>query len=688
MARNNSIIGILINIQKAGNGDKAAIGALKNIQKTVGEATAIFGTLVASGFAINKAFESTGGLFIDYAKDVRGLSQAFGLTSEEASRLIQLTDDLGISQDALTKSLKAMSSNGVQPSLAGLQTLSEKFSTIQDPAAQAKFLVDNFGKSGLEMAAAMRMGADGLQTMNDAVQDSLVLTKAAMNSARAYEIQVDALSDSWTAFMMTIGREVVPGLNDIILREQAVINVKNRMNIATGDGVLIGKEYYAAIEAEYQALKSLQDAQIAAETGAQDLTDADEELIAAERELQSLSAALAAGLSGDYAEAYETYENAVLSAQEKIIKAQEGLDGLKRRTKKNAEEWDAFNDAIREGNSELIKAHENITNATAAMIYHQAAAGLDVRASLKLARALGLISEADYAIAEAIEILKERRDEETKQTGDAEAANEKYVQSVERLNNLIRGLPPETVIRVVTQFIEEGSATTTTGDGGGGTCFLAGTQVDTPNGPRNIESLKVGDEIVSMETVRGERILARVARVLHHPAEEIRGYLVINHFLKVTSNHRVFTSTGWKEAGALVIGEPLRAWNGWIFVNSIERVDLPVPTYNIETDHESHNYFADGILAHNAKAGGDPGMAEGGISTGPMSGHMELLHGTEVVTTQSQFSDIMRAFSNIANGAAGGGGGMNVTINVYGSADGAEIAREFMQVVESSGRRW
>jgi hypothetical protein len=43
--------------------------------------------------------------------------------------------------------------------------------------------------------------------------------------------------------------------------------------------------------------------------------------------------------------------------------------------------------------------------ATAQMIYQQAAAGLDAEASLQLARALGLLSETDFAIASTVQEL-------------------------------------------------------------------------------------------------------------------------------------------------------------------------------------------------------------------------------------------------------------------------------------------
>lgn len=704
MAKNNSIIGILINIQKAGNGDKQAIGALKDIQKTIGEATAIFGTLVAAGYAVNKFLQSTVGAWMNYATAVRDVSLVTGQSGEEASRFIQILDDFRIGIEDTGKFMKKMVDNGISPSVESLAALSDKYKGLGSDLERSKFLLDNFGKSGFAMAEAMNAGGDAIRRMKGEIGPGLILDDRSLKLAEEMRLEIDNVADSWDGVKIAVGG-VIGELNNGVDATGALVKsltgwqsflsgLGDRIALAEqlkeleGTGTLGFLEILSEVLAgNYDDANLLAQAMALLNEETTVTTEKTDDLVAAELELARIGTALAAGLSGEYASAYDNYSEAVTNANQKIHDAQVRLKELGPRTKKNADEWDNLTDAVADGNQELKNAYTNMVKVTTAMIFKQAAAGLDARASLKLARSLGLVSEADYAIADAIEILKERRDAEAASTGDAEAANDKYIQAVERLNNLIRGLPPETVVKVVTQFITEGSPPTTSDPGTSGTgapppesCFLAGTLVDTPDGPRAIESLRVGDRIISMDTGSGQTLVTTIRQVFHHPADIVRGYLVINKYLKVTSNHPIATSRGYVPAGELSIGEPLRAWNGWQFVMSIERVDMPVPTYNIQTDHETHNYFADGILAHNK-------TSEGGVVSGPTTGYWHTLHGTEYVFNQSQFGDMVRAFSNIANGASVGGGGMSLagaTINVNYSGNNFE---ELLQSIQSAARR-
>lgn len=703
MARNNSIIGILINIQKAGNGDKQAIGALKNIQKTVGEATAIFGTLVAAGYAINKFLQGTVGEWMAYAGQVREVALATGQTSEESSRLIQILDDFKISGGDVTKIMKAMVTQGITPSVDNLALLSDEYLGLNSDIARSQFLLDKFGKSGLTMAESMNAGGAAIRQMKDEIGAGLILDDRSTQRAEDLRLEIDDVQDAWQGVKVAAG-EFLSVLNEITDVSGFIegslkgwqLGLTTMSDLTEVAGILqdLGDDANKLVivrelmQGTYVSTDRLAEAMAILREESADTAEATLDLADAEIELQRVSTALAAGLAGEYADAYTTYREKLEQADQAVWDAQVAMSELRAAGKLTADMQDDYNRKIDEGILAQHDAAAALERATSKMIYQAAVAGLDARSALKLAGALGLISEADYAIADAIEVLKERRDAEIKSTGDAEKANADYLQELEHLRNLITGLPPETVVTVVTNFIENGSPPeipSDTGGGGGGgsgTCFLAGTLVATPNGPRAIETLRVGDPIVSMETERGERVIARVARVYHHPAEAIRGYLVINAFLRVTSDHPLYSSAGWKPAGDLTIGEPLRAWDGWLFVTSIERVDTPVPTYNIETDHATHNYFADGVLVHNKET---EGYASGGVASGSSSGHWELLHGTEVVTTQSQFGDIMRAFSSVANGALGGGMNLSgATIQV--SYSGNDFAGLLQSIQDSAGR--
>jgi len=140
-------------------------------------------------------------------------------------------------------------------------------------------------------------------------------------------------------------------------------------------------------------------------------------------------------------------------------------------------------------------------------------------------------------------------------------------------------------------------------DGGGGTCFLAGTKVAMADGSyKNIEDIKIGDMVKAFDENTGEIVTAPVTEVFHHSPDEMGGcYLVINDFLRVTPNHMLFVDGGWKPAGSIAVGDALYGIDGnSVVVSSIKIVFDQTSTYNLEIA-KYHTYFADNILAHNAK---------------------------------------------------------------------------------------
>lgn len=81
-------------------------------------------------------------------------------------------------------------------------------------------------------------------------------------------------------------------------------------------------------------------------------------------------------------------------------------------------------------------------------------------------------------------------------------------------------------------------------------CFVAGTKISTPEGPKDIESLRCGDLVYNANgfgEVKGvsRRLTDYLIRVEFSDGTEIT----------CTKNHKIFTGRGWKEAGALEVGE-------------------------------------------------------------------------------------------------------------------------------------
>jgi hypothetical protein len=150
-------------------------------------------------------------------------------------------------------------------------------------------------------------------------------------------------------------------------------------------------------------------------------------------------------------------------------------------------------------------------------------------------------------------------------------------------------------------------------------CFPAGTPVSMADGSfKAIETLDAGDEVLSYDVAAQSQTSSRVGKL----GVFIRDNMCTLTFeggkiLKVTDDHPLYTKGGWKsinphntlkaygtEASELAVGdEILTDANTWLRVASfsIERGEFT--TYSAVDVEPYHNFYADGILAHNR--GGD-----------------------------------------------------------------------------------
>jgi len=218
-----SILQIILKVTKEGTGDKEMAAATKELKGSLNDlglgslatVTALGAVAAAVGavtaFTVDAVNET-----VKYADEVRGMMQLTGQNAGEASRMIQVMDDLKVSTDILTMASKTLSKEGLTLNISTLAKLSDEYKSLGNAADKTAFLVKNFGKSGLGMAEAMEQGGASLRAMNDAVSGSLVLDQKAVDAARELQRQQDSLNDSWNAIKVTVGTAVIPVLNDLL----------------------------------------------------------------------------------------------------------------------------------------------------------------------------------------------------------------------------------------------------------------------------------------------------------------------------------------------------------------------------------------------------------------------------------------------------------------------------------------
>lgn len=182
---------------------------------------------------------------------------------------------------------------------------------------------------------------------------------------------------------------------------------------------------------------------------------------------------------------------------------------------------------------------------------------------------------------------------------------------LERFREALIELNPE--LEQVINTLELGSTTSSSsgstgssgssGSGNVNTCFVGGTMVHMATGTKKpIESVVVGDWVVSYDENEDTLLVAQVEEVYAHAADESDGYYEFNDEIRVTGEHLLYVDGEWIAARDVKPGDNFLGWDlKDVEVKRIVFISQPEKTYNLHTNHDTHNYFADGILAHNKK---------------------------------------------------------------------------------------
>lgn len=195
----------------------AALDAVRS--KLIGLGTsagAVAAGVITVGAAVVTGLNKAKNVAQAYDQQVYQLMLNTGGTAEATSRLVQTVDDAGISYETLTTAMKYAVKNGVEPNIKGLADLSDQYKKLKPGVEQGQFLLQKFGRSGLDMARFMDLGSASIQRMSQNTEVGLILNSKAIQQSEEYRINMDNLKDSWDGFVVTTGNQVIPVLNSAI----------------------------------------------------------------------------------------------------------------------------------------------------------------------------------------------------------------------------------------------------------------------------------------------------------------------------------------------------------------------------------------------------------------------------------------------------------------------------------------
>jgi hypothetical protein len=130
-------------------------------------------------------------------------------------------------------------------------------------------------------------------------------------------------------------------------------------------------------------------------------------------------------------------------------------------------------------------------------------------------------------------------------------------------------------------------------------CFAKGTPVRTLLGLRPIETLRVGDRVLSEDPGSGTLSFQPIVFVYHNPPSPTLKITLDSEVIVSTPIHRFWRSgKGWALARELKPGDPVRVLGGLAKVKSVESDDVQ-PVFNLELA-QGHSFFVgqQGALVH------------------------------------------------------------------------------------------
>lgn len=214
---------------------EGATGKFKAGVKSVGQSLSSFLQSPAAVASVSAAAAAAVGKLVLAAKDlglaVGELRDRTGLNTEEASRWLEVTNDLGMSSDSLAAVLKKMSQSmdpatfkefgieiartdtGATDISATFLNVIDRLNRIQDPAERARVAAKLLGKSWQDAAELISMGASEVEARLTAVGDAKVLNDGDVKAARVLRDNLDDLADAGEGVAQTLGQTLLPVLS-------------------------------------------------------------------------------------------------------------------------------------------------------------------------------------------------------------------------------------------------------------------------------------------------------------------------------------------------------------------------------------------------------------------------------------------------------------------------------------------
>jgi hypothetical protein len=224
MAGKDSILRIILEVTKKGDGDKQAYTDLQHVNTVLKETTGInlnsittwglvgaaIGGVIAIGKKLIDYYKEGTDKLLNYSEAIEKFKTLSGATVEESQVMYQMSQRLNVSYTDMSNALKMLSKTGMAPNLENLIKQAEAYQAIQDPAQKDIFLLKEFGKNGIEMAKILGTDVESLKALGEELTQTSTLTATQISQAQELEAAINRKTVAQDALQMELASKTVP----------------------------------------------------------------------------------------------------------------------------------------------------------------------------------------------------------------------------------------------------------------------------------------------------------------------------------------------------------------------------------------------------------------------------------------------------------------------------------------------
>jgi len=211
--------------------------AVKSFKKTSAVIAGAGAALIGFGVVATKTT-------MDYAKEVKTMQRLTGASVEDASKMVAVGKQYGVSADMMAKSIRMLAikaANGgkdfkkyglsvkdvngqLLPATKILENVADKYKQLGGGLNGAVFAQKVMGKGAMSLIPLLAKGSKGVQEMYEQAQKmGLVLTNDNMAAFAKFNQVQKIFNQSMLGIQVTIGTKVLPYLSQLAEKAQVVI---------------------------------------------------------------------------------------------------------------------------------------------------------------------------------------------------------------------------------------------------------------------------------------------------------------------------------------------------------------------------------------------------------------------------------------------------------------------------------